>query len=183
MGPLTDDQEQALKIVSSQSEKLSRRVEVFVALHTTKRFSPNGKGVDISDLLEETVTSAMLVAKDLQLSLVLDIEPALPLAKANKIAIGQVVDNLVGNAIKFTPPGGEINIRAWVESADQKIHLAVKDTGIGISEEVDNRIFERFYQVDGAPSREYSGLGLGLSLCNEIMGAHGERIWVDRKSR
>jgi signal transduction histidine kinase len=84
----------------------------------------------------------------------------------------QILLNLVGNALKFTDQG-EVRLRAWVESPRQLVHLAVRDTGIGIAPEVQDRLFQPFVQADGSTTRRYGGTGLGLHISRrlaELMG-------------
>src|SRR4029077_1653685 len=91
---------------------------------------------------------------------------------ADEEAIGQILDNLVDNALKYTPAGGSIRVR-W-HTDDGQVVLEVKDTGIGIPERDLPRIFERFYRVDKARSRELGGTGLGLSIVKHLVQAmHG----------
>lgn len=101
----------------------------------------------------------------------------LPVVLADKRLIGQVVANLIENAIKYTPAGGRITIAA--EASDSEVIVHVQDTGIGIPAEARPRIFERFYRVDKGRSREMGGTGLGLAIAKHIMLQHGGRIWVD----
>jgi signal transduction histidine kinase len=88
----------------------------------------------------------------------------------------RVLDNLLGNALKFTPAGGRITVRLRQEG--QNLVLEVADTGLGIPEDQLERIFERFYQVDGSMSRRFGGAGLGLALVKEIAEAHGGSVSV-----
>jgi len=82
----------------------------------------------------------------------------------------------VGNALKFTPAGGRVTVR--LSGGDNTVVLQVADTGIGIAADQLDRIFERFYQVDGSATRQYGGMGLGLALVKEIVEAHGGQITV-----
>jgi len=86
----------------------------------------------------------------------------------------QLIDNLVGNALKFTPSGGRVSIGGYVD--DGELRVAVADTGPGIPEEQRSRLFDRFWQARGADRR---GLGLGLAIAKGIAEAHGGRLWVD----
>ena len=101
----------------------------------------------------------------------------LPVVFADKRLIGQVLANLIENAIKYTPAGGSITISA--EANESEVIVYVKDTGIGIPAEALPRIFERFYRVDKGRSREMGGTGLGLAIAKHILLQHGGRIWVD----
>ncbi|RJP50362.1 MAG: PAS domain-containing protein [Anaerolineaceae bacterium] len=99
----------------------------------------------------------------------------LPLIRADKSRLEQVLVNLIHNAVKFTKPGGEIFLEA--ESTVGGVRCAVRDTGVGIPAESLSRIFERFYRVDS--SRAGSGTGLGLSISKHIVEAHGGRLWAE----
>src|SRR5205085_7121105 len=90
-------------------------------------------------------------------------------AWADEEAVGEILDNLVDNALKYTPPGGRITVR-W-HGDDGSVCLEVEDTGIGIPEPDLPRVFERFYRVDKARSREVGGTGLGLSIVKHLVQA------------
>ena len=100
---------------------------------------------------------------------------SLPLVLADASRIQQVVVNLVHNAIKFTPPGGQVVTGA--EADGSNVCFWVRDTGIGIAPEDLPRIFERFYKVDRA--RSSSGTGLGLAIARHMVEAHGGKIWAE----
>jgi two-component system sensor histidine kinase VicK len=91
--------------------------------------------------------------------------------------MGQVVENLLDNAMKFSPSGGLISVRAWAE--ESRVVIAIADQGIGLSAEQRARVFERFYQVDSSTRRRFGGAGIGLALCKAIVEAHAGRIWVE----
>ncbi len=89
----------------------------------------------------------------------------------------QVIDNLLNNAIKYSPDGGTITIT--IEDSHDKVILSISDEGLGISKADAEHLFERFYRVDKARSREQGGSGLGLAISKEVVEMHGGRIWVD----
>ncbi len=89
----------------------------------------------------------------------------------------QALTNLVENAIKYTPGGGQVTVTTWHRG--QEVGVAVSDTGVGIDPDGRDRIFDRFYRADRSRSRASGGSGLGLAICKEIATAHGGRIWVD----
>ncbi|MFP4697962.1 MAG: sensor histidine kinase [Eubacteriales bacterium] len=91
--------------------------------------------------------------------------------------IEQVIKNIISNAVKYSPDGAEIIIQVFKE--DNYINVAIKDTGMGISKDDADRIFDRFYRVDKARSREMGGTGLGLAIAKEIMEYHGGSITVE----
>jgi signal transduction histidine kinase len=110
--------------------------------------------------------------KNIQLNL--ESLPEIPPILANKRAIEEVFANLLTNAIKYTPEGGTVTVSAGAEK--DWVHLAVKDTGFGISKENLGRIFERFYRVKDDNTRMISGTGLGLAIVKSIVEAHNGRI-------
>jgi len=96
---------------------------------------------------------------------------------ADKRAIKQVIVNLLANAVKFTPGGGEIEIRCYEENGT--VHVRVRDSGIGIAEELLETVFEAFHRGDAKLARRYDGTGLGLSVCRQLVEMHGGRIWLE----
>lgn len=101
----------------------------------------------------------------------------LPMILADEDLLGQVLINLVDNAIKYTPHGGKIIIRC--RKKDSRIVATITDTGMGIPHESIPRVFERFYRVDKARSRSQGGTGLGLSIVKHIVESHGGEVFVD----
>jgi two-component system phosphate regulon sensor histidine kinase PhoR len=116
-------------------------------------------------------------AERAELNLVIDLPGTLPTVIADPDRIQQVVVNLVHNAIKFTPVGGQISLSAQHKEATSEVVVAVRDTGVGITPEDQPRIFERFYKADRA--RSGGGTGLGLAIAKHIIQSHGGRIWVE----
>jgi signal transduction histidine kinase len=93
------------------------------------------------------------------------------------VHLSRLLDNLISNAIKFTPTGGRINIR--LQRDNGTAILEVSDTGVGIPSDKLERVFDRFYQVDGSSTRRYGGTGLGLALVKEIAISHGGQVSVE----
>jgi two-component system phosphate regulon sensor histidine kinase PhoR len=115
-------------------------------------------------------------AKARSITLKTEIPQNLPKIKADEARLSQVMINLLDNAIKYTPEQGTVVISAEVTNGTLQVDIA--DTGIGISDKDLPRIFERFYRVDKARSRELGGTGLGLSIVKHIVSAHGGVVWV-----
>jgi len=109
------------------------------------------------------------------------VEDNLPHVYADRDRINQALFNLVGNAIKFTPTGGMITVRARYRREDNLDEISVTDTGIGIFESEQGHIFERFYQIDKHDGREYAGTGLGLAITKELIELHGGKISVESR--
>ncbi|MGQ9667614.1 MAG: sensor histidine kinase, partial [Anaerolineae bacterium] len=100
-----------------------------------------------------------------------------PSIEADPVLMEQVFSNLIDTAIKFTPAGGTITVAGEATAAGVRLYF--KDTGIGIPPEERERVFDRFYQVEGGPTRPYRGTGLGLTICKHIVERHHGRIWVE----
>lgn len=128
----------------------------------------------LADLFSDQATSR-------NVELVLGIEPGIPMAlRGDPLRLEQVFINLLGNAIKFTDEG-DIFVHATLESETVdtvRILFSVSDTGVGISAEQYESLFEPFTQADGSMTREYGGTGLGLSICRRLVNLHGGEIWV-----
>jgi signal transduction histidine kinase len=131
--------------------------------------------LDFSELARTTVEYMRLLADEKKLAL--KVEAAEPVqVEGDPSRLQQVVVNLLDNAIKYTPEGGSVSVSVRAET--DKAVLMVTDTGIGISEEGQAHIFERFYRTDKARSRQMGGTGLGLSIVKSIGAAHGGRVSV-----
>jgi signal transduction histidine kinase len=131
--------------------------------------------VDLADALPSVLATGQWLLADRELTLRQELG-ALPTITTDRSKLNQIVLNLVANAIKFTPDGGTIVLRA--RRFGDAIEIEVEDTGIGIPEEELDRIFEEFHQVDGSLSREYGGVGLGLTLVKRLLGLLGGDITV-----
>ncbi len=135
------------------------------------------RAVNPLDLLKKIQERLHLLAEQDHIDLVIDCPPGLPLIKADKLRLEQVLMNLVHNAIKFSHPGGEILMKAEVGEAE--LIFSVHDDGIGISEEDLLLVFERFFKADR--SRSGVGTGLGLSVARYMVEAHGGKIWAESR--
>jgi two-component system phosphate regulon sensor histidine kinase PhoR len=105
-----------------------------------------------------------------------DLSPDLPLVRADPNLVGRALQHLLDNAVKFSPDGGTITLRAWPEG--EMLHIEVEDTGVGIPAEALPFIFDRFYQADGSTTRRFGGTGLGLSVVKQIVQAHDGQVGV-----
>lgn len=114
-----------------------------------------------------------------ELEFTVAIPPDLPMIKADKNKIKQVIMNLLSNAIKFTPAGGSIHVEVSYLQVYEAFQISISDTGRGIEPEKLNQIFDRFVQIDSSPSREFGGLGLGLAVSKQMIELHGGNIWAE----
>jgi signal transduction histidine kinase len=132
--------------------------------------------LSLNDIVRDSTEILRPLADEKQLSLNLDLPDETQKAKGSATRLKQVVSNLVGNAIKFTPSGGKISVKLTEDDAYHRVEVA--DTGVGVSPEDLPRIFDDFYR-GVAGDTEAKGSGLGLSISKKIIEAHGGRIWVE----
>ncbi len=114
---------------------------------------------------------------DRQLTFAVDLPVDLPRVRADEGRLVQIVTNLVGNALQYTPAGGTITFKAVL--LGEEVQVSVQDTGVGIPPEHLPHIFDRFYRVDKSRSRAHGGSGIGLTIARYLVEAHGGRIWVE----
>ena len=133
--------------------------------------------VNILELVEQCAETALLKASRKQIAFETDVPSGLPAIRGDSSLLREVLQNLLDNAIQYTPEAGRVGVSVAVNGREAVI--VVSDTGIGIPLADQERIFERFYRVDAARSREAGGTGLGLSIAKHIVEAHGGRLWVE----
>ncbi|MEK7312157.1 MAG: HAMP domain-containing sensor histidine kinase, partial [Chloroflexota bacterium] len=175
IGPLTPEQAEGLEIVRRKCITLTKVVNDIVSLQRLKLSGLERRPVKLNVLLRQTMQAARISAEHSGQKLIFEAPDKDVLVMADEERIGQVLDNLLSNAVKFNQPHGKVMLR--LQEQDSEVRVEVEDTGIGISAEKLARIFDRFYQADGGTARRYGGMGLGLTICREIIEAHGGRIW------
>jgi signal transduction histidine kinase len=132
--------------------------------------------LDAGQVMRDAVATVLPLSRKKGLKVVC--EPAsVPRIQADRDKIRQCLVNLCSNAVKFTPAGGKITVSAE-KAPGERIAIHVADSGIGISEEHLERVFDVFYQVDGSSTREYGGAGLGLAIVKSFVEAHGGAVLV-----
>lgn len=177
-GPLNEQQRDFLTIALRQTEQLERMMRDL--LEYTRLESGiirlNPEPVDLTLLAEHAVERLRPVARDAQVRITVALEEGLPV-EGDRLRLEQILNNLIANAIKFTPKQGQVRVEGRL--LEDVAEVVVRDTGIGIPPGEHQKIFDRFYQVDGGANREYGGTGLGLTICKHIVERHGGRIWVE----
>jgi len=155
---------------------LGKLVTDITAVLETETRELKREPLDLIRLVQSWLAEFRVTAEKAGLALTADIAPQLPLVSGDSLALHRVLDNLLGNAFKFTPKGGQVTVR--LQRQGENVVLQVSDTGIGIPSDQLRRVFERFYQVDGSATRRFGGIGLGLALVKEIAEAHGGQVTV-----
>ncbi len=178
LGALSPEQQQAVSVIARRVRMLSDMVEDIMLILETEANPPEPQPVSLSELAGSIVEDFRVEAGRAGLVIHADMVPAPPV-KGNPIYLRRVLDNLVANAIKFTPAGGAITVR--VRPHENEVVVEVSDTGIGIPPDQQERIFERFYQVRRGTHRRQGGVGLGLALVKEIVEAYGGRVSVQSR--
>jgi signal transduction histidine kinase/FixJ family two-component response regulator len=133
--------------------------------------------VELLTVVDEAIESVRAAARAKSVALTRAAGPELPRVLGDRARLQQVAWNLVSNAVKFTPPGGAVEVRLAVEGG--RAIVEVKDTGIGIAPDVLPRVFDAFVQADGSPARRHGGLGLGLAITRELVELHGGTIGAE----
>jgi two-component system, OmpR family, phosphate regulon sensor histidine kinase PhoR len=180
-GALDDTANRAhfVEIIRDHARRLARLTDDLLKLSRIEagRLELELRPVRVSALVNGCVETARLKAEAKGLRIHVQLPDGLPPVRADGAQLGEVLQNLLDNATQYTPSGGQINVAAT--SNGDGVTFTVADTGIGIPESDLERIFERFYRVDAARSREAGGTGLGLAITRHIVDAHGGRIWVE----
>lgn len=168
-----------LEIIRDHATRLARLTDDLLKLASIEagkmelQFFP----VNLVELIEGCAETSLLKSSRKQISLDIDLPSEFPAVRADASLLHEVVQNLLDNAVQYTGAGGKIRVHA--STNHREAIVVVEDTGIGIPLADQERIFERFYRVDAARSREAGGTGLGLSIAKHIVDAHGGRIWVE----
>ncbi len=180
-GAMDDPQNRVrfLQIILEHSRRLARLTDDLLELSKmdADRLDLEVDRLSASQLVQSCVETAQRLANEKRLRVSINLPQSLPDIVADRRRIAEVLQNLLDNAMQYTPSGGEIVVAA--SSDGQEVTFTVSDTGIGIPQVDQPRIFERFYRVDVARSREVGGTGLGLSIAKHLVEAHGGRIWVE----
>ncbi len=174
-----NNRDRFLAIILDHSRRLARLTEDLLRLSEmdAERLELEIRRVSVPQLVESCYETAQRRAVEKGLLLSLQLSSPLPDVAGDTRRLQEVLQNLLDNAIQYTLPTGKIILSA--EAKNDEVILTVADTGIGIPQSDQPRIFERFYRVDAARSREAGGTGLGLSIAKHLIEAHGGRIWVD----
>ena len=179
-----EEYQESLTLIQEEAERLSRIVEDLFILARQPIESPAAlikEPVSLTEVVKDCARAAQVLAgrKGVRLKLEND-SPSIAL-NADGELIKRMILNLLDNAVKYTPEGGEISLA--LEKHIGSAEIVVRDTGIGLSERDQLRVFDRFYRVDKARSRALGGAGLGLSIVRSIVEAHGGNIRIDSTPR
>lgn len=184
LGPMNAEQEKFLSLASRNMDRLSRLINDLLDLSKLEagKMALNIQSVAVEEIVHQVISTVQTWIKDKGLKIETKIAEAAGKVEADPDRLMQVLTNLVGNAIKFTPEGGTITFEVMTtrrESDQEMVEIAVRDTGIGIAPGDQARIFNKFEQVSLVQPEGVSSTGLGLTIAKEIVERHGGKIWVE----
>ena len=183
LGAISEKQEKGLVVVQRNLERLSKTINALLDFSRMDvgRIALNLQPFPLDPLLDQIVTALRSELEKKGLKLATDIERGLPSVIADREKLSAVLENLIINALKFTPEGGRITVSASRAGSPGRpsARICVADTGVGIAPEQIAKIFNRFHQVDTSSTRRFGGVGLGLAIVKSILDAHGTSITVE----
>jgi GAF domain-containing protein/anti-sigma regulatory factor (Ser/Thr protein kinase) len=178
MGMINQEQHNTLQIVSDKTLEITRLIDDIMSLQRISSDNLILEQFEMKRLIEEAISGHRLTADQKGLSLEFaNKDGSRGSIVADKGRVQQVIDNILVNAIKFSPNGGTIML--IMDDDPEEIMVQIADEGIGLPADKIERIFERFYQVDGTSRRRFGGAGIGLAIVKRIIDAHGGKIWVE----
>ena len=180
-GPLLPEQEKGLRVVADKTNTLARLVNDILTLQVVGPDTLKLQPLDLATIARAAADGVAAAAQEAGLHLTAKLPETPVIISGDSLRLSQVFDNLFSNAMKFTDPGGEIHLA--VLPGSDSVRVEVRDTGVGIATDKLGHVFDRFYQVVAAAdlTRRRSGIGLGLSICKQIVESHGGRMGVESK--
>ena len=177
VGPMNESQMEFVEGINHSVEKMSALISDLLDLGKIEAgVEMTMKVCQMDNLIRASLTGPAQQAILKEVSIRTEMDSPLPLVAGDPSRLEQVMANLVDNAIKYTPSGGQITVSA--RAGDREIVIEVSDTGIGISAEDQAHIFEKFFRVKSQQTKDIEGTGLGLAIVKSIVERHGGRVWV-----
>ena len=178
VGELSEDQKEFLQIVQTNADRLMALINDLLDISRLEqgRVELREGAVDVAPLIQSSLLAMQLQMQSKQQRLITNLEQPLPLVRGDIVRISQILNNLLSNAHKYTPPGGTITISAAPEG--EMLRVSVADTGVGLTEEEQSHLFTRFYRAKNSATQDVGGTGLGLSITRMLVEMHGGTITV-----
>jgi signal transduction histidine kinase len=180
-GALSDTQRNFLNITTRNLDRLNNMINDLLDLAKleAKKIDLKPQPASIQEVIRHTCETLHAWAESKGIALSASNGAALPPVSLDASRIEQVLTNLIGNAIKFTPKGGSVTVDAALIDGGTAVEVGVKDTGMGMAKDQLPKLFQKFQQLHSNPTNETKGTGLGLAIAKEIVELHGGRIWAD----
>ncbi|AHF04124.1 histidine kinase [Marichromatium purpuratum 984] len=181
LGPLTAQQARAVHTIHENGAHLLELINDILDMSrvASGQMQLRWDQIPVNQLWEASLRLIGPAAKRKSITIATDIDPAVRLVQGDSRRLKQMLVNLLGNAVKFTPEGGRIGLEVRADATQGEVHVCVWDTGVGIAPEQRERLFQPFVQLDSRPSRQYDGSGLGLALAAGMAELHHGRIEVE----
>jgi len=181
LGPLTTQQARAIHTIHENGAHLLELINDILDMSrvASGQMQLRWDQIPVNQLWEASLRLIGPAAKRKSIAIATDIDPAVRLVQGDSRRLKQMLVNLLGNAVKFTPEGGRIGLEVRADAPRGEVHVCVWDTGVGIAPEQRERLFQPFVQLDSRPSRQYDGSGLGLALAAGMAELHHGRIEVE----
>jgi signal transduction histidine kinase len=179
--PLARDEEHMLSTIRNNSHRLLDLVNNILDVSRIEdgRLTLVRRGVEMLPAVAQALDVIRPMAEKKHIAIAVDISPELPAVWGDPKRMHQILVNLLGNAIKYTPDTGTVAVTAWPNEASEMVEISVSDTGIGVPADFLPHIFDRFSRVERPEIQHTVGTGLGLSIAKGLVEAHGGEIWVE----
>ncbi|MBR9707003.1 MAG: PAS domain S-box protein, partial [Candidatus Diapherotrites archaeon] len=182
VGSITDDQKEVMETVYRNAKRLDKLIKDILEISQLEsgKTKYRMKMVDLNTIANNVSKTFKPMVEKKELKFEVFIDPDVPLIKCDEEKITRVLNNLLDNAIKFTPKNGTVSLEARKEKKDkvERLVISVSDTGVGVSQKNRSKLFTKFFQADTSERRKYGGTGLGLSICKAIVDGHKGKIWA-----
>ncbi|RJQ54348.1 MAG: response regulator [Actinobacteria bacterium] len=178
-GEINEIQQEFLTIVKQNSDRLVSLINDLLDISRIEsgRIHLKIQPIDVQDSIQGAVNTFRAVLDQTGMELITQMPKNIPHAAGDRDRVGQVLTNLISNAIKYSPGGGTVSVKA--KQRENQIVFSVSDSGIGISKDDQEKLFSKFFRVDSSLTREIGGTGLGLNICKTIIELLGGQIWVE----
>jgi signal transduction histidine kinase len=181
-GPMTDPQVRYLQVIKNNADRLHMLVNDLLDISRieTGKTGLDLRPLDVPQIIAQVVDGHLhgrIQHEARSLNVTTEIAPSLPLVNADHARITQVLTNLMDNALNYTPDNGQITVLA--KATHSYVHISVKDSGIGISKDNQEKIFDRFYRAEDSEVQRVPGTGLGLAIVRSLIEMHGGRLKVE----
>jgi signal transduction histidine kinase len=187
MGEYSSEQIRTHQLILSGAERMVEVLDNAIQITMTSRHQTIAEfeEVDVTKVINEALRQITPLTQVRELQLIREIKTELPLIAADRKRLLIILDNLLSNACRFTPPGGRVTLRAWAGSAGKNnmsqphVILSVADSGVGIPKGELGRIFRPFHQLENQGLDEESGMGMGLAVVKHLVELHHGQVWVE----
>jgi len=179
------EQLQVQKIIHSSVERVVEILDNAIQINSQNKIVPRFELIDVNKVIDQALHEVTPLAQLREVRLIREVKGVLPLIVADRVHLFRILENLLSNGCRCTPPGGWVALRAWVQQerlgnvSRPQLILAVADNGVGIPKSELKRIFDPFYQLDNLPPGEERGMGMGLAVVKELVEIQRGRVWVE----